>query len=160
MCYFPLRETSEASVRYAMQKAGFPTYQNIPTALEYLIQLMESQDDIEGSIIGYAEGARVAASLILEEEQREKIASYQVRVVYRRVAGRPSRPEGRDFRRRDRRTDWIPTCHVIGSNYHYIHWSMCQYNLCDEGHSELFNQGAGGVLPREKQVVTELSEVI
>ena len=46
----------------------------------------------------------------------------------------------------------IPTCHVISSNDHYIHRSMCRYNLCDEGHSELLDQGAGHILPHEKQV--------
>lgn len=62
----------------------------------------------------------------------------------------------------DETDEWveIPTCHFISSNDHYIHWSMCGYNLCHEGHSKLFDQGAGGILPREKQVVTELSEVI
>lgn len=161
--HFPLRETSEATVRYAMEKAGFPTYENIPTALEHLIQLINDEGDVEG-VIGYSEGARVAASLILEEERRMKKIGRTPRIKCALFIGgwQAVHPvlKTEIFADETEERIKIPTFHVIGSSDPYIHGSMCLYNLCDEERSELFDHGAGHVLPREKQVVTELSEAV
>ena len=54
----------------------------------------------------------------------------------------------------------IPTCHVIGTFDPYLHGSMCLYNFCDPENAELFDHGAGHVLPRERRVVQELAETL
>lgn len=160
--HFPHRETPEDTLRYAMQKGGIPIYHNIQAILKQLFHKIE-EEDLDG-IIGYSEGGRIAGSLLLEEQRRLQKTGRQPRIKFAVFFGgwQPVHPilQKDIFADDSEERITIPTCHVIGTFDPYLHGSMCLYNFCDPENAELFDHGAGHVLPRERRVVQELAETL
>lgn len=160
--HFPHRDTPEETLRYAVEKGGIPVYHNIQVVLKQLSQVVE-QEDVDG-IIGYSEGGRLAASLLLEEERRLKETGRQPRIKFAVFFGgwQPVHPISQKdiFADESEERITIPTCHVIGTYDPYLQGSLCLYNFCDPEKAELFDHGAGHVVPRERRVVQELAETI
>lgn len=160
---FPRRETPEDTLRAALEQAGWPEYRNTRSALDHLLQLLDREGDIDG-VIGYSEGARVAASLVLEEQRQEKEAGRMPLIKCALFIGgwQPIHPaSAREiFADESDERITIPTCHIVGSSDPYIDGSLALYDLCDQDLADLFDHGGGHVLPREKQVVMELADVV
>ena len=145
-----------------MELAGKPGFKNAGPALDALIELLDREGDLDG-VIGYSEGARIAGSLVLEEELRQRKTGRTPRIkcaVF--LAGwQPVSPKfGEVFADETEVRINIPTCHVVGSSDPFVYGSLCLYNLCDQDCADLFDDGAGHVLPREKKVVMELADIL
>lgn len=145
-----------------MELAGKPGFKNAGPALDALIELLDREGDLDG-VIGYSEGARIAGSLVLEEELRQRKTGRTPRIkcaVF--LAGwQPVSPKfGEVFADETEVRINIPTCHVVGSSDPFVDASLCMYNLCDQDYADLFDHGGGHVLPREKKVVMELADIL
>ena len=159
----PRRETPEMSLRAAADQVGRPKCRNIQAVMNHLIELLDREGDIAG-VIGYSEGARVAASLILEEQRRELAGHYTPRIKCAFFMGgwQAMDPDSANEVLADETDERIaiPTCHVVGSHDPFIDGSLALYNICDPDYADIFDHGGGHTLPREKDVAAELAEVM
>ncbi|KAJ5827161.1 hypothetical protein N7447_003924 [Penicillium robsamsonii] len=161
---FPKRDTPEETIKAATQAAGDPTFTSIPKVMDRLIGILDSEDDIDG-VIGFSEGAQIAASLLLEEQRRERELGRMPRIKcaiffsgwppVHPVTGRFVTAE--DY---DEEPITIPTCHAVGALDPFIDGSMALYNMCDPDKADLFDHGAGHLIPRDKQVTEEVAMVV
>ncbi|KAI5457748.1 serine hydrolase FSH [Mariannaea sp. PMI_226] len=139
--------------------------QVIGSALERILRVMENDPEIDG-IMGYSEGAAIAASLILEEGSRWKKHGTPRRIKYAIFLGGwpPLSVDGDSVQ-------WfladecemlidVPTCHVIGCSDPYIDGAMALFNMCDEDTATLFDHGEGHNVPRDTTTVQELASAV
>jgi predicted esterase len=161
---FPKRNTPEEAMRAAEEAAGQPTFSCITEVVDRLVGILDSEGDIDG-VIGYSEGAQTAASLILEEQRRERELGRKPRLKCAVLfSGWPPVDPVTckltvidDF---DEEPIKIPTCHVIGASDPFLEGSMALYNMCDPDTADLFDHGGGHVLPRAKHTVDELTSIV
>ncbi|KAJ5091764.1 hypothetical protein NUU61_006634 [Penicillium alfredii] len=162
---FPKRDTPEATMKDALELAGQPTFSNIRLVVDRLIGILDSDEDIAG-VIGYSEGAEMAASLILEEQRRHKESGREPRLkcAVLMCGWPPMDPVTGQVVLADEHFGEeiinIPTCHVIGAADPFLDASMALYNLCDPDSAELFDHGGGHVIPRTKKTVDDLTGVV
>lgn len=93
-------------------------WRNHQQVMDYLYETMEKNPDIEG-IIGYSEGASIAATLILDEQKRLEETGRARRIkcaVF--VTGWPpiSPEEGIILADESELMIDVPTIHVVGAN--------------------------------------------
>jgi predicted esterase len=131
--------------------------------LDPLLDYIDQDPDIEG-IIGFSEGAGIAASLIVEETKRQKATGRIPRLkcaVF--MSGMPpmDSTSGRYLLQdQDGELISIPTFHIMGSQDAMISGVMALYNVCDPDTADLFDHGGGHIIPRDAQTVTEISKII
>ncbi|KAI9053389.1 hypothetical protein LZ554_002348 [Drepanopeziza brunnea f. sp. 'monogermtubi'] len=132
-------------------------------AIEYLYEVMEKEGPFDG-IMGYSEGATVASTLLLHEQRRFELEG---RLPVLKCAiffgGWPPLTPDFDGIVLADQTDLtinIPTCHIIGSLDPYLAGSIALYNVCDMDTARLFDHAKGHTLPRHKDTIRELSNVI
>ncbi|KAJ5744005.1 hypothetical protein N7533_008875 [Penicillium manginii] len=115
---------------------------NYKGVMEYLYQTLEENPDI-GGIIGYSEGASMAATFILDEQRRFE-------------------EEGRGVLLADEVEDMIdvPTLHVVGANDPFRHGAYALYNVCDPDTAIFFDTGKGHTIPRSGLVINELANAV
>ncbi|KAF3058476.1 hypothetical protein GL218_05760 [Daldinia childiae] len=134
-------------------------------ALDALFEAIEADGEIDG-LIGYSEGAMMAASICAEENRR-----WEERGVARRIkfaiffAGTPPLvAEGDGFAARladEHGTSIsIPTFHVFGSNDPLVYSSVALYNACDQDTAQLYDHGLGHLVPRDADNVEQLGDVL
>jgi len=132
-------------------------------AMDYLYQIMEKDGPFDG-IVGYSEGATVAATLLLHEQRRfereGRIPMFKCALFF--AGWPPMTPEFDGIVLADETdlTITIPTCHIIGSLDPYLAGSLALYNICDMDTAILFDHAKGHTLPRHKDTVRELGDVI
>ena len=157
--------------------------QSAQDALDYLYHIMETDGPFDG-IIGYSEGATVAATLLLHEQRR--FETHGVEPMFKCglfFAGwPPMTPELDTIVLADESdlTITIPTCHVskykhgfahlfsitlidtktVGSLDPYLAGSIALYNICDMDTAYMFDHAKGHTLPRDKDTVKELGDII
>ena len=68
---FPDCETPEDTMRELMREGIATTHRSTDNALKYLVKIMQERGPFD-AIIGYSEGATVAATLLLHEQRRFK----------------------------------------------------------------------------------------
>lgn len=179
---FPDCETPEDTMRELMREGIASTHRSTDNALKFLVKIMEERGPFEG-IIGYSEGATVAATLLLHEQRRFKKKGIKPMFKYAIFfAGWP--PVDPDTHamilsdESDAMID-IPTCHIskhfpsllllqpsfsnrpaVGSLDPYVHGSLALYNVCDPDTAYLFDHAKGHTLPRDKDTVKELGDVV
>lgn len=91
---------------------------NYQEVMDYLYTTMEADPEIQG-IIGYSEGAAIAAALILDEEKRFQKTGRprQVKCAMFVTGWPPSHPEeGVLLADESDRVLDVPTLHVVGAN--------------------------------------------
>ncbi|GIK02014.1 hypothetical protein Aspvir_006057 [Aspergillus viridinutans] len=135
---------------------------NYKEVMDYLYNELEKDSEIEG-LIGYSEGAGIAATFILEEQQREKDGGGSRRIKCAMfVNGWPPVSRDRGVVLSDEVEDMIdiPTLHVIGSDDPFKHGSCALYNICDPDLAEIFDTGKGHTMPRSGQTITELGDAV
>ncbi|PHH61343.1 hypothetical protein CDD81_477 [Ophiocordyceps australis] len=163
---FPPGLSPEDSIRLFIEKQDEPyDCEGFHKTMSQLHKVIADDPDIEG-ILGYSEGAMVAATLILEERRK-----WEREGVPRRIkcgiffAGWPPVrviDNVVEYLLADECEDVIdiPTCHVVGCKDPYINGSMALYDICDQDQAVLFDHGKGHTLPREPQVIRELSTAV
>ncbi|KAF3352635.1 hypothetical protein VD0004_g7881 [Verticillium dahliae] len=130
--------------------------------IDAVLKAIDDDPEIDG-ILGYSEGATIAATAILEERRR-----WEEEGIPRRIncaiffAGCPaiSLKDGSISMLSDAEAEDaidIPTCHVVGCNDPYIDGSITLYDMCNEDKAELFDHGQGHVIPRDPRTLEELS---
>lgn len=68
---FPDCETPEDTMRELMREGIASTRRSTDNAIKYLLKIMKEQGPFD-AILGYSEGATVAATLLLHEQRRSK----------------------------------------------------------------------------------------
>lgn len=163
MPLLPHAETPEETMRVALKQLPHLRYSQVWRTIEKIRKTMDEEVDVEG-IIGYSEGAMVAATFILDEKRRSIEEGIEPRIkcaVF--ISGLPPiDPNTGLLVLSDETEDVIdiPTCNVIGTLDPMIDCSMALYNLCDPDRAELFDHGHGHLVPREEQTVKELGKVV
>ena len=188
---FPKGATAEDQMRELM-KDGIGGTVPVPNsdrvdhsgqdAMDYLYGIMEEEGPFDG-IIGYSEGATVAATIILHEQRRfeteGRIPTFKCALFF---AGWPPMSPDFDVLVLADQSDLsinIPTCHIskyhhkclyvdglsakhfeVGSLDPYLAGSIALFNVCDMDSAHLFDHGKGHTLPRDKHTVKELGDVI
>ena len=151
-------------------------------ALDYLYRIMDEEGPFDG-IIGYSEGATVAATLILHEQRRYENEGIPPMLKFALFfAGWPPlSPELNKLVLADEcdLMITIPTCHIskyrssdvfyfghlitrliVGSLDPFLAGSMALYNICDMDTAYLFDHAKGHTLPRDKGTVRELGNIV
>ncbi|KAG6049141.1 hypothetical protein E4U17_006919 [Claviceps sp. LM77 group G4] len=137
----------------------------IQDTLDRLMMILDEDPEITG-ILGYSEGATVAASLILEEQRRyvEQGRARRIKNAIFFAGWPPVRLVGDTVEclladECDTVID-IPTCHVVGCNDPYIDGAMALFSMCDEDSALLFDHGKGHTVPRDPRTLQELVSVV
>ncbi|OAA60320.1 Serine hydrolase FSH [Niveomyces insectorum RCEF 264] len=131
---FPDCETPEDTMRELMHGGVASSHKSIDNALKYLVEIMEQDGPFDG-VIGYSEGATVAATLLLHEQRRFETKKIKPMLKYGIFFGGwpPVDPETHAIILSDvsdTRIE-IPTCHILGSLDPYHHGSLALYNMCN-----------------------------
>ncbi|RYP03313.1 hypothetical protein DL765_010540 [Monosporascus sp. GIB2] len=157
--------TPEDTIRSLVKEQQPYSPRTLQSALDRLFQIMDEDPEIDG-ILGYSEGATVAATLILEESRRLQEEGRPRRIKYGIFfAGWPPvRLQGDHIQalladEAENAID-VPTCHVIGCKDPYIHGAMALYSMCDEDTALLFDHGKGHTVPRDARTIRELAEAV
>jgi hypothetical protein len=178
---FPDCETPEDTMRELMREGIATTHRSTDNALKYLIKIMQERGPFD-AIIGYSEGATVAATLLLHEQRRFKKRGIKPMFKYAIFfAGWPPVDPDRHTMILSDESDAmieIPTCHIskslclwtcdrvchsdvaVGSLDPYVHGSLALYNVCDPDTAYMFDHAKGHTLPRDKDTVKELGDVV
>jgi len=182
---FPDCETPEDTMRELMKEGVASSSKSGLKCLDYLLDVMEKEGPFD-AIIGYSEGATVAATLLLHERRRAAKLGAQPMFKYAIFfAGWPPiDPDDHHVILSDESEDIIevPTCHIseslhtiyikqlnfavanswcaVGSLDPYLHGSLSLYNVCDPDTAYLFDHAKGHTLPRDRDTVKELGDVI
>ncbi|KAJ6121740.1 DUF341 family oxidoreductase [Penicillium capsulatum] len=137
-------------------------WRNHQEVMDYLYDTMEKNPDIEG-IIGYSEGASIAATLILDEQKRFEETGRPRRIKCAMfVTGWPpiSPEEGIILADESELMIDVPTTHVVGANDPFRHGAYALYNICDPDTATFFDTGKGHTIPRSGKVITELADAV
>ncbi|ORY63889.1 serine hydrolase FSH [Pseudomassariella vexata] len=160
---FPERDTPEDTMRELMNVGGASSYVSTQKAIQFLYKIMETEGPFEG-IIGYSEGAAVAATLPLQEQRwfQKTGRPPMIKCAVFFAGWPPLDPVTYSMVLADESDLMIDvhTCHIIGSLDPYVAGSLALYNTCDPDKAYIFDHGKGHTLPREKGVVKELGDVI
>jgi predicted esterase len=178
---FPDCETPEDTMRELMREGIATAHQSTDNALKYLLKMMEERGPFDG-IIGYSEGATVAATLLLHEQRRSVKKGIKPMFKYAIFfAGWPPLDPDTHAMVLSDESDLmiqIPTCHIskfrsvvirgelwltlalVGSLDPYVHGSLALFNVCDPDTAYLFDHAKGHTLPRDKDTVRELGDVV
>ncbi|KAE8355131.1 serine hydrolase FSH [Aspergillus coremiiformis] len=134
-------------------------------AVTAILEQIDQNASIQG-LIGYSEGAAIAASVMIEEQRRKKETGRPVRIkcaVF--ISGWPaidirsgncivpSDEDGEEYIP-------VPTCHVIGAEDVFLEGSKVLYEICNGENAEFFDHGGGHIIPRNARTLRELGDVI
>ncbi|PFH62882.1 hypothetical protein XA68_11438 [Ophiocordyceps unilateralis] len=160
---FPSADGPENTVRELLKDAEFYTGPCLRRCMDRLLDLVDSDPEIEG-VLGYSEGAMTAATLILEEKRRfeENGTPRRLKCGIFFSGWPPVALRGEDKVQcllADECEDLIdiPTCHIVGCKDPYIHGALALYDMCDPDTAELFDHGKGHTLPRDNKTIGELA---
>lgn len=161
-----IRTLRDQSSRLRTTTAEGDPWLNRQEVLEHIYKHLEADPEIRG-VLGYSEGASVAASLLLDEAFRVQTGTRAHRQLACGIfftGWPPMGPNGRGFVLRDEDADDVeidvPTLHVTGANDPYKDGALALYNVCDPATAHLFDTGKGHTLPRSGPVLTELVDAM
>ena len=163
---FPECETPEDTMRELLFGGVASSHRSIDSALQYLVDIMEEDGPFD-AVIGYSEGATVAATLLLHDQRRSEAKGVPAMFKYAIFFGGwpPVDPETHAMILSDMseiRIE-IPTCHIskyrmarfrpvdvffrlrlltavlVGSQDPYHHGSLALFNVCNPETAYLFD---------------------
>ncbi|CAG8195879.1 unnamed protein product [Penicillium salamii] len=153
---------SPEDIMRALGKDWDGRWNNHREVMDYLYDTLEKNPDIDG-IIGYSEGATMAASLIMDEERKAQEMGRPRRIkcaVF--ITGWPPLSPEENVVLADE-SDYIldvPTLHVVGANDPYRYGALALFNVCDPDTAAMFDTGRGHTIPRSGQVILELGNAV
>ncbi|KAF3763391.1 hypothetical protein M406DRAFT_261659 [Cryphonectria parasitica EP155] len=148
--------------------AGTPTavataHRSTNNAIRYILDIVKKHGPFD-AVVGYSEGATMAATMLLYQQRQQKRWGTKPLFKYGIFfAGWPPLdPRTHDIILADESDERIETrtLHIVGSLDPYIHGSMALYNVCDMDTAVLFDHAKGHTLPRDKETIRELVDVI
>lgn len=158
----PLGHDPEDVMRSLAKGAKSTEWRNHQQVLDLLYGTLENDPEIEG-IIGYSEGASMAATFLLDEQWREQQTGRPRRIKCAMfLTGWPPLSPDEKMVLADESDLYIdvPTLHVVGANDPYRYGALALYNVSDEDSAELFDTGKGHTIPRAGDVIVELGNAI
>ena len=117
-------------------------------ACDFLQQYVEEHDeDPFDGILGFSEGASVAASLILRQFAEKRTSPFKFAIFICAVP--PFRWHGKGIISTDETTERIniPTAHIVGSKDPLGQGSRVVYNLCHQPFASIFDHHGGHTIP-------------
>ncbi|KAI1107163.1 serine hydrolase-domain-containing protein [Jackrogersella minutella] len=164
--HIPRGLSPEATLRLfkADEPAGF-NWGTFRDALDRLFKTIDEDTEIDG-LIGYSEGAMMAASICAEENRRWEESGIPRRIKFAIFfAGSPPLvSEGDKFVTKladEHGTSIdIPTFHVFGSNDPLVYSSVALYNACNQELAQLYDHGLGHLVPRDGDNVEQLGDTL
>lgn len=155
--------TPEEAMREFLGNDSAPLRQDVQRMLDDLYRTIEEHGPFYG-LIGYSEGATVAATIIVDDLKRRKAkglegSSFQCAVFFH--GWPPLATEGETTLLLSDEVGEIidiPTFHVVGASDPYLVGSMALFSVCDSSSAEMFDHGKGHMVPRDSITVKELSE--
>ncbi|KAK2813823.1 hypothetical protein FQN50_000224 [Emmonsiellopsis sp. PD_5] len=157
---FPVGQTSEDVMRALAPDAV--VWRNHQAVVDYLNDFLDRNPEIEG-IVGYSEGASMAAAFLLDEGQRLRETGRQKRnkCAMFFMGWPPVAPDDAAVLcdESDLVID-IPTLHVVGAYDPYRHGALALFNVCKPEKAQLFDTGKGHTVPRGGRVITELADAV
>ncbi|CAN8105524.1 unnamed protein product [Discula destructiva] len=138
-------------------------HRSTDNAIRYLLEVVKKHGPFD-AIIGYSEGATVAATMLLYQQRMQKLWGtaplFKYGIFF--AGWPPLDPKTHDMVLSDESDERIETrtLHIVGSLDPYIDGSMALYNMCDADTAVLFDHAKGHTLPRDKDTIKELVEVI
>ncbi|KAK9793675.1 putative ef-hand calcium-binding domain protein [Seiridium cardinale] len=155
--------TPEEAMREFLGDDSAPLREDVQRMLDDLYRTIKEHGPFYG-LIGYSEGATVAATLIVDDLKRRQAeglsgSSFQCAVFFH--GWPPLSTEGKSTLLLSDEVGeliTIPTFHVVGASDPYLVGSMALYSVCDSNTAEMFDHGMGHMVPRESVTVKELSD--
>ncbi|KAI2625912.1 serine hydrolase-domain-containing protein [Hypoxylon sp. NC1633] len=164
--HIPRGLTPEATLRlFTPKKPAEFDWQTFRDALNRLHKTIEDDPEIDG-LIGYSEGAMMAACICAEENRKWEEMGIPRRIKFAIFfAGSPPLvTEGDGFvaKLADEHgtTINIPTFHVFGSNDPLVYSSIALYNTCGQDLAQLYDHGLGHLVPRDADNVEQLGDTL
>ena len=115
-------------------------------------------------VVGYSEGALVAATLLMEEQRRCEASGEERRLKLALFfTGWPVIDyDKKSFLFADETEERlrVPSVHVIGAGDPFLQGALALYNVFDEDTAILFDHAKGHTLPRDGQTVKELGDAL
>lgn len=133
-------------------------------AHEYLEEILEEEGPFEG-ILGFSQGAEVAASLLLFQGQNVKfkfavfIGGTQPYDVSALASGKDSKPVRMRPDTHSARID-IPTAHVIGRSDVYREFSKAFLGLCNPREVKVYDHKGAHIVPRGQEAMEDLTAAL
>ncbi|TLS26606.1 hypothetical protein PpBr36_05475 [Pyricularia pennisetigena] len=160
---FPHGETAEDTMRELMQVGVATSHKSTARAMKYLSDIIQRRGPFDG-IIGYSEGATVASTFLLHEQRRRHLMGGPPTLKYGIFfAGWPPvDPKTHGLVLADETDERVETktLHIVGSLDPYLDGSMALYNVCDPDGAYLFDHAKGHTLPRDRETIKELADVV
>ncbi|KAI0144039.1 serine hydrolase-domain-containing protein [Hypoxylon sp. NC0597] len=164
--HIPRGLSPEATLRlFKPDKPIESDWQTFRDALDRIFKTIDDDSEIDG-LIGYSEGAMMAASICAEENRRWEESGIPRRIKFAIFfAGSPPLvAEGDGFvaKLADEHGTAIdiPTFHVFGSNDPLVYSSVALYNACNQEHAQLYDHGLGHLVPRDADNVEQLGDTL
>ncbi|KAK3948978.1 serine hydrolase-domain-containing protein [Pseudoneurospora amorphoporcata] len=136
-------------------------------ALDGVFKTVDDDPEIN-AIIGYSEGAMVAASFIVEEQERclrEKGRERRIKFGIFIAGAPPLKFEG-NKRITAQLFDEvgavinIPTLHIFGCDDAFLTSAVALFNVCDPHTAVMYDHGLGHIVPRDAENVYRLGTVL
>ncbi|CCC14916.1 unnamed protein product [Sordaria macrospora k-hell] len=136
-------------------------------ALDGVFKTLDEDPEIN-AIIGYSEGAMVAASAIVEEKERclrEKGRERRIKFGIFIAGAPPLKFEGNKritaqlFDEVGTVID-IPTLHIFGCDDAFLSSAVALFNVCDPRSAVMYDHGLGHIVPRDAENVSLLGTVL
>jgi len=136
-------------------------------ALDSVFQTLDEDEEID-AIIGYSEGAMVAASLIVEEGLRLQRSGTPRRIKFAIfISGAPPLKMEGENRITAQLADEvngavidIPTFHIFGCDDAFLSSAVALFNVCDQESATMYDHGLGHIVPRDNENVGILGKVL
>ncbi|KAK7999266.1 hypothetical protein PG990_011866 [Apiospora arundinis] len=134
-------------------------------ALDSIFKTIDEDPEVD-ALIGYSEGAMLAASICCEEERRFEKEGIPRRIKFAIFfAGSPPLAI-EDGECTAKLADEcgpvidIPTLHVFGTNDPLVYCAVALYNSCNPDTAELYDHGLGHLVPRDADNVEQLGDIL
>ncbi|KAL8389021.1 hypothetical protein RB595_008855 [Gaeumannomyces hyphopodioides] len=160
---FPRGETAEDTMRELMTVGVATSHRSTSRAIKYLSDVIARRGPFDG-IIGYSEGATVASTFLLHEQRRAartgQLSCLKYGIFF--AGWPPVDPTTHGLVLSDETEERIEsrTLHIVGSLDPYLDGSMALYNVCDPDTAYLFDHAKGHTLPRDRETIKELADVV
>jgi len=130
---------------------------------ELILSVVEDEGPFDG-IIGFSQGAAIAASIIIHHAQTHPLEpQYSLfKCAIFLCGGLPPNYEGTRLLspELDGQVIKIPTAHIMGKKDNLLPDSLALHGLCDKSTSALYHHGQGHEIPRDTKTTTAMAAII
>ena len=131
--------------------------------VDRLHRIIKEQGPFQG-IIGYSEGAHVAATLLVDCERQSQLTGSKSPLTHAIFfSGWPAAdPDTGECLLSDEFGQVLRghTMHILGSTDPFIHGALALYDICNEDKAFIFDHGKGHLVPRDPKVLKEVAAFI